>query len=58
MMIFVKQARGMMARWAIENRIESAEDLKKFKVGGYKFSKSLSSDEEWIFTRPQPPKKS
>ncbi len=54
MMIFVKQARGMMARWAIEKRITKAEDLKKFSVGGYKFSKSLSSDDEWIFTRPQP----
>ncbi len=54
MMIFVKQARGMMARWAIEKRISRAEDLKTFTVGGYKFSKSLSSDDEWIFTRPQP----
>lgn len=58
MMLYVKQARGMMARWAIENRIEKAQDLKKFSVGGYKFSKSLSSDDEWVFTRPQPPKKS
>ncbi|WDI32258.1 peroxide stress protein YaaA [Hyphococcus flavus] len=54
MMIFVKQARGMMARWAIEKRIDKAADLKKFNVGGYKFSKELSSNEEWIFTRPQP----
>ncbi len=54
MMIFVKQARGMMARWAVEKRITRAEDLKKFTVGGYKFSKSLSSDDEWVFTRPQP----
>jgi len=54
MMLYVKQARGMMARWAIENRIEKAEDLKKFSVGGYKFSKSQSSDAEWVFTRPQP----
>lgn len=58
MMIYVKQARGMMARWAIEKRIDNAEDLKKFSVGGYKFSKTLSSDSEWVFTRPQPPKKS
>ena len=58
LMIYVKQARGLMARWAIEKRIERAEDLKKFSVGGYKFSKSLSSDAEWVFTRPQPkPKK-
>ncbi len=54
LMLFVKQARGMMARWAIENRITRAEDLKKFSVGGYKFSKSLSTDDEWVFTRPQP----
>jgi hypothetical protein len=58
LMLFVKQARGMMARWAIENRITRAEDLKKFNVGGYKFSKPLSSADEWVFTRPQPkPKK-
>ena len=57
MMIYVKQARGMMARWAIEKRIENAENLKKFSIGGYKFSKTLSSDDEWVFTRPQPPKK-
>ena len=57
MMIFVKQARGMMARWAIEKRIDKAEALKKFNVGGYKFSKAASSDDEWVFTRPQPPKK-
>jgi uncharacterized protein len=56
-MIYVKQARGMMARWAIENRIKAARDLKKFSMGGYKFAKPLSSEEEWIFTRPQPPKK-
>lgn len=56
-MLYAKQARGMMARWAIEKRATRAEELKKFSVGGYKFSKSLSSDEEWVFTRPQPPKK-
>lgn len=58
LMLFVKQARGMMARWAIEKRIARAEDLKKFNVGGYRFSKALSSEDEWVFTRPQPkPKK-
>lgn len=59
LMLYVKQARGMMARWAIEYRVTRAEDLKRFTAGGYKFSKSLSSDDEWVFTRPQPkPKKS
>lgn len=54
MMIFVKQARGMMARWAIQKRINRVADLRKFNAGGYKFSKELSSDAEWVFTRPQP----
>lgn len=54
MMLYVKQARGLAARWAIKNRIDSAEDFKEFSAGGYKFSKSLSSDGEWVFTRPQP----
>lgn len=53
-MMYVKQARGMIARWAIENRITDAKDLKSFSVGGYKFSKDLSSNKEWVFTRPQP----
>ena len=55
---YVKQARGKMARWAIEKRITKVADLKKFSVDGYKFSKNYSSDGEWVFTRPQPPKKS
>lgn len=53
-MLYVKQARGMMARWAIENRIAKTEDLKNFSVGGYKFSKSQSTDHDWVFTRAQP----
>ncbi|MDH5711084.1 MAG: peroxide stress protein YaaA [Gammaproteobacteria bacterium] len=52
--IFAKRARGMMADYILRNRIEKAEDIKKFKVGGYKFSKEESNDNHWIFVRPQP----
>lgn len=52
--IFAKRARGMMADYIIRNRIEKSEDLKRFKLGGYKFSKSLSDDKQWTFERPQP----
>ena len=52
--IFAKRARGMMADYIIRNRIEKPEDLKKFKLGGYKFSKALSDDKQWTFERPQP----
>ena len=52
--IFAKRARGMMADYIIRNRVEKPEDLKKFKLGGYKFNKVLSDDKQWTFQRPQP----
>ena len=52
--IFAKRARGMMADYIIRNRIEKPEDLKQFKLSGYKFNKSLSDDKQWTFERPQP----
>lgn len=52
--IFAKRARGMMADYIIRNRIERSEDIKKFKLGGYKFDKALSDDKQWTFERPQP----
>ena len=54
---FAKRARGMMARWAAENRVERAEDLKGFDVAGYKFQPGDSKDDLWVFSRPQPPLK-
>ena len=55
--MFVKRARGLMARWIIENRIETPDDLKDFSVEGYRFSKADSSDGALVFQRPQPAKK-
>ena len=52
--IFAKRARGMMADYIIRNRVEQPEDIKKFKLAGYKFNKSLSDDKQWTFERPQP----
>lgn len=55
---YAKRARGLMARWAIENRITHASDLKEFSVDGYRFRKGKSADDVWLFTRKQPdPKK-
>ncbi len=48
---FAKKARGAMARFAIDERLERAEDLKGFDRDGYRFSKAASSDNEWIFIR-------
>ncbi|OSQ43202.1 peroxide stress protein YaaA [Thalassospira alkalitolerans] len=46
-----KRARGMMARYMIDNRLESPEDLKSFDLDGYRYQNDLSNDNEWVFTR-------
>lgn len=48
---FAKKARGAMARFAIDERIERAEDLKAFDRDGFRFDKAASSEVEWIFIR-------
>ena len=52
---FAKRARGAMARFAIDNRIDRAADLRAFDRGGYRFQPHLSSEETFTFSRPQPP---
>ncbi len=51
---FAKPARGMMASYIIKNRLEDADGIKEFNEGGYEFDKSLSTEDEFVFTRPQP----
>ena len=52
---YAKKARGMMARYAIDHRIDRAAGLKDFNREGYRFQPGLSTDREWVFSRPQPP---
>ncbi|MEO1039299.1 MAG: peroxide stress protein YaaA [Pseudomonadota bacterium] len=58
LMVFAKKARGMMARWIIENRIEDPQALSRFDVDGYRYDAEGSTADRLLFTRPQPPKKS
>lgn len=50
---FAKKARGLMAKYAIENRIKDPEELKAFDAEGYHFNESLSDllINKWVFTR-------
>lgn len=57
LMFFGKRARGLMARWIVDNRIDQADSLRGFNVEGYKYIKSKSSPEQMVFTRKQPPPK-
>jgi cytoplasmic iron level regulating protein YaaA (DUF328/UPF0246 family) len=50
-MTYAKNARGRMTRYLIENNIEQAEEMKGFNWDGYLFHESLSSENEWVFTR-------
>jgi hypothetical protein len=50
---FAKKARGLMARYIIENQINQPEDLKGFDVAGYQFSGEFSQGNEWVFIRKQ-----
>ncbi|BBM01365.1 peroxide stress protein YaaA [Microbulbifer sp. GL-2] len=50
---FAKKARGMMSRWAIDQRVKKAEQLKGFDVAGYEFNPEMSSERDWIFTRDE-----
>lgn len=49
--IYTKKARGMMARYIIENRIENIEDIKGFNLENYWFSPLKSTDSKLVFTR-------
>ena len=46
-----KRARGMMARYIIETRIDQPEGLKEFTMGGYEYDPSMSDDSTWTFIR-------
>jgi len=48
---FAKRARGMMARFICENRINRVEDLKTFASDGYRYNAKASGDDELVFHR-------
>ncbi len=51
---FAKRARGLMARFIIEQRLKSPEALKSFAVAGYSFDPERSEGLSWVFKRKTP----
>ncbi len=43
-----------MARYMIDHRVDRVDGLKDFNIAGYVFRSDLSSDGDWVFSRPQP----
>ncbi|ASA55161.1 peroxide stress protein YaaA [Vibrio gazogenes] len=50
---YAKKARGMMARYIIENRISSVEKLLDFDVAGYRYDAGESTATELVFKREE-----
>ncbi len=48
---YAKRARGLMARYAITNRLEAPEALKDFNLDGYTFVPAASEENTWVFRR-------
>ena len=48
---YAKKARGLMARWIIQNKITDFEQLINFDIDGYKYSKAESTISEPVFLR-------
>ncbi|MBK4990354.1 peroxide stress protein YaaA [Pseudomonas sp. S60] len=51
---YAKKARGMMTRFAIEERISDPAQLKQFDVQGYYYSAEQSKADHLVFLRDQP----
>lgn len=49
--VYAKKARGMMARYVIQNKIRDVEKIKLFDNEGYTFYPDLSQKNEWVFIR-------
>jgi uncharacterized protein len=50
---YAKKARGLMARYIIENKVEKIEDLKSFSSEGYYFDAESSLKGELVFKRAE-----
>ncbi|MGB0938331.1 MAG: peroxide stress protein YaaA [Colwellia sp.] len=48
---FAKKARGLMARYVIQNQITDIEKAKDFDLAGYAFNPEFSKGNDWVFTR-------
>jgi cytoplasmic iron level regulating protein YaaA (DUF328/UPF0246 family) len=51
---WAKLARGKMTAWVIANRLNSPETLKSAEIWGYRYNPTLSTEQEWAFTREKP----
>lgn len=50
---YAKKARGLMARYMVENQLQHAEQLKAFNLEGYYYDAEQSTSHNWVFLRDE-----
>jgi len=50
---YAKKARGLMVKYAADNKLTKAEQLKNFDLAGYYYVDELSDDNTWTFRRDE-----
>lgn len=50
---YAKKARGLMVKYAADNKLTNAEQLKRFDLAGYYYVDELSDDKTWTFRRDE-----
>ena len=48
---YAKKARGLMVKYAADNKLTSTEQLKQFDLAGYCYCADASDDKNWTFRR-------
>ncbi|MCK5735015.1 MAG: YaaA family protein [Spirochaetaceae bacterium] len=49
--MYAKNARGLMLRWILMEKIVDLRVLQEYEIGGYRYNHSLSTDSDWVFIR-------
>ena len=49
--MYAKKARGSMARFIVQNKIDNIVDLRSFNTDSYSYDEKLSNDNDWVFIR-------
>lgn len=50
---YAKKARGLIVKYAADNKLTESEQLKQFDLAGYYYVDELSDDKTWVFRRDE-----
>lgn len=48
---FAKYARGLMARYIVDTKAQTLDDIKSFNLDNYRFAESMSTEQQLVYTR-------